>query len=212
MSYQPGSGPVLIMRQGPQPNSAFSLNKDVITIGRAPGNDLIVEDADVSRSHARLVRSGNEWVLEDLGSANGTFVNGQRISGAGPADRRGRRSLWATMSSSACRARLSRLPTRPAPPAPPPGRKGGFPWLLAGIAVGGLLLLLVLAGLAAYVVLSRRPGRRGVDLAALAAAGLGPDVALQEPANNTQVNLGEEVLVFALGAPRKGREPDGIVG
>ncbi len=50
-------------------------------IGRTPDCDLVVADVSVSSKHCRLSRRGQQWILEDLGSSNGTFVNGVRISG-----------------------------------------------------------------------------------------------------------------------------------
>ncbi|MBO0856323.1 MAG: ATP-binding cassette domain-containing protein, partial [Nocardia sp.] len=49
-----------------------------LTIGRTSDNDIVVNDPLASRRHARLVKGGDGLVLEDLGSANGTFVNGRR--------------------------------------------------------------------------------------------------------------------------------------
>ncbi len=71
----------LIMRQGPKPNQVFELMKDVYTAGREAGNDIAIEDSQISRHHARLSRQGNSFVVEDLGSTNGTFVNGRRVTG-----------------------------------------------------------------------------------------------------------------------------------
>ncbi|HNZ07787.1 MAG TPA: FHA domain-containing protein [Candidatus Cloacimonadota bacterium] len=56
--------------------------KSDITIGREEGNDIVVRNIRVSRHHARLMRSGPGWELSDLGSANGTFVNGRRVTKA----------------------------------------------------------------------------------------------------------------------------------
>jgi ABC-type multidrug transport system ATPase subunit/pSer/pThr/pTyr-binding forkhead associated (FHA) protein len=56
------------------------LDKDVITIGRDPSNDLTLPNPLVSRRHARLRRAGATYVIDDLGSTNGTFVNGTRIT------------------------------------------------------------------------------------------------------------------------------------
>lgn len=71
----------LIMRQGPTPGAIFSLEGDQLTVGRDSTNEVAINDAEVSRRHARLTFQGGKYVLEDLGSTNGTFVNGQRLSG-----------------------------------------------------------------------------------------------------------------------------------
>ncbi len=71
---------ILVMRQGPRLNQAYELTKDVYTIGREAGNDIVLEDSQISRHHARLSRQENSYVIEDLGSTNGVFVNGRRVS------------------------------------------------------------------------------------------------------------------------------------
>jgi len=71
----------LIMRSGPTPGAAFNLEGDQITIGRDPTNTITINDAEISRRHARLTYQGGKYILEDLGSTNGTFVNGQRLAG-----------------------------------------------------------------------------------------------------------------------------------
>lgn len=55
------------------------LEADVLNIGRGPDNHIVVNDRRVSRRHAVLKREGTNYVLEDLGTPNGTFVNDQRI-------------------------------------------------------------------------------------------------------------------------------------
>ena len=72
----------LVVRRGPQPNQTFDLNKDISTVGRDITNDIVLNDPEVSRHHMRFTRGDAGFVLEDLGSTNGTFVNGQRLSGA----------------------------------------------------------------------------------------------------------------------------------
>jgi len=71
----------LIMRSGPTPGAAFTLEGDQLTVGRDSTNEIVINDAEVSRRHARLTFQGGKYVLEDLGSTNGTFVNGQRLAG-----------------------------------------------------------------------------------------------------------------------------------
>ncbi len=71
----------LVMHSGPTPGKTFPLEGDVLTIGREAGNQIIINDAEVSRKHSQLVFQGGKYVLTDLGSTNGTFVNGQRLTG-----------------------------------------------------------------------------------------------------------------------------------
>jgi pSer/pThr/pTyr-binding forkhead associated (FHA) protein len=71
----------LVMRTGPTPGKVIDLTEDNLTIGREPSNEIPINDAEISRKHARLSMQGGNYVLEDLGSTNGTFVNGQRLMG-----------------------------------------------------------------------------------------------------------------------------------
>jgi pSer/pThr/pTyr-binding forkhead associated (FHA) protein len=59
----------------------FPLVGDQITIGRDSSNEVAINDAEVSRKHSRMIFQGGKYVIEDLGSTNGTFVNGQRLAG-----------------------------------------------------------------------------------------------------------------------------------
>ena len=74
----------LIVRRGPQPNQSYELNKDIVTLGRDITNDIVINDPEVSRHHLRMTRGAGGFTIEDLGSTNGTFVNGQRLTGARP--------------------------------------------------------------------------------------------------------------------------------
>ncbi len=71
-----------VMRSGPTVGRTFPLEFPELTIGRDISNQIPINDAEVSRKHVRLTLKNNGYVIEDLGSTNGTFVNGQRISGA----------------------------------------------------------------------------------------------------------------------------------
>jgi hypothetical protein len=68
-----------IVRTGPNPGMVFELAAEIIMLGRDVTNDIVVGDAEMSRQHARLTRTPGGYVLEDLGSTNGTFVNGERL-------------------------------------------------------------------------------------------------------------------------------------
>jgi hypothetical protein len=71
---------LLVVERGPVSSLRFALQQDQVTIGRSAGNELVLADAEVSRRHARVVRRADGYAVEDIGSTNGTFVNGQRIS------------------------------------------------------------------------------------------------------------------------------------
>ncbi|WP_420451860.1 FhaA domain-containing protein [Ilumatobacter sp.] len=60
----------------------ISLGEHVSTVGRLPESDVTIEDGNVSREHATISPGPNGYVVADLGSTNGTLVNGVRITGA----------------------------------------------------------------------------------------------------------------------------------
>lgn len=60
----------------------FPLRGETMQIGRAAGNDLVIDAVDVSREHAELRRLGATWKLRDLGSRNGSWVNGRQVTDA----------------------------------------------------------------------------------------------------------------------------------
>lgn len=70
----------LYMRTGPTPGERFPLEKDEIWLGRDPANDIVIADPEISRRHARFLLRGSTYVVEDMGSTNGTLVNGEMIT------------------------------------------------------------------------------------------------------------------------------------
>lgn len=70
----------LIMRSGPMPGKEFPLESAETTIGRDLDNDIVINDAEVSRHHAIISLQMEAFVIEDKGSTNGTSVNGHRIT------------------------------------------------------------------------------------------------------------------------------------
>ena len=57
----------------------YKIDKPEITIGRNSKNDITIDNLAVSDRHARILRSKGAWILEDLDSTNGTFVNGRKV-------------------------------------------------------------------------------------------------------------------------------------
>lgn len=81
----PGLGPgeaVLVVQRGMGEGASYLLVGDIVTAGREPDSDLFLDDVTVSRRHAELRRSAQGWLLRDVGSLNGTYVNRHRIEEA----------------------------------------------------------------------------------------------------------------------------------
>lgn len=76
--------PRLIMKRGPMLGATFELEGDLITIGRGSKNQIIIHDNEVSRDHCELAPVQDNYEVRDLGSSNGTFVNGQRVTTTWP--------------------------------------------------------------------------------------------------------------------------------
>ncbi|MEJ7585134.1 MAG: FHA domain-containing protein [Acidimicrobiales bacterium] len=73
------AGGLLVVRSGPSAGSRFAIEKDLITAGRHPDSDIFLDDITVSRRHAEIIRQGAGYVVRDVGSLNGTYVNRDRI-------------------------------------------------------------------------------------------------------------------------------------
>jgi pSer/pThr/pTyr-binding forkhead associated (FHA) protein len=71
----------LLVRSGELRGRRLPITLTVVNIGRAEYNDIVIADASVSTTHAKLQRRDDVWVLNDLGSTNGTFVEGEPVTG-----------------------------------------------------------------------------------------------------------------------------------
>ena len=74
----------LRVESGPNAGQTFTLDSAGTTIGRQDGNTIVLDDGRLSRQHARIDFGAGGLTLTDLGSANGTRINGQRVSGTQP--------------------------------------------------------------------------------------------------------------------------------
>lgn len=77
-NLQVGSG-MLIALSGPSRGARFLIDKDFLSIGRALENDIFLDDVTVSRKHATISRDAGKFFCEDLGSLNGTYLNGSVV-------------------------------------------------------------------------------------------------------------------------------------
>ena len=146
-----------------------------LSLGRAADCDVVLDDEQVSRHHARLFVDGSDCVLEDLGSANGVFVGQERVTRA------------VVAPGQPFRVGATRFVIEdegpagvPPPPSAPPRQRR----LVAGCALGGCLGLLaavLVVGLATYVWKSRSEQGPAANLlpgsSSVSTASTGPQVA-----------------------------------
>lgn len=70
----------LIITEGALQGTSIPLGSTPITIGRAPNSTIVLDDDFVSTNHARLIPQEKEWIIEDLGSTNGTWIARDRVT------------------------------------------------------------------------------------------------------------------------------------
>ena len=76
--------PKIYIMNGQDKGRSFDLEGDTVTIGRAPDVAARLKDKSVSRNHAEIIRRGNKYLVKDLKSKNGTFIDGMRITAETP--------------------------------------------------------------------------------------------------------------------------------
>jgi uncharacterized protein YraI len=203
------------MQLGSNPGQMYTMVGNRLSMGRAQDNDIVLDDPQVSRHHARVMRRGDEIIVEDLGSTNGTLVNARRITephvlqptetiavgssvfqveGFSAPDTVGMAPI--PVSSPLPSSVPSQPP--PAPGAPADREAAGTPWLAMGW-VGGLLivvvLILTLAGLTAWLFTRDRVQTTPTP----------PSVFIQSPVAGSQVPNNQPIAVNATAS-----DPDGV--
>ena len=152
----------LLFRSGHLKGKRLPIRVPVVNIGRGDYNDLVIADPSVSTMHAKLQRREDVWILNDLGSTNGTFIEGERLRGEVPLSpgttlRFGDvialfeplddHAPVARTQGTRVMERVEATPQRRRPPRmPPPPPKGPSPLKIVGL----LFLLAILA----YLLLS----------------------------------------------------------
>jgi len=140
---------------GPEP---LVVGGPVTTVGRDPSCDRVVDFPTVSGRHARFVRGDGGLTVEDLGSANGTFVNGRRVERTSPV------FAGDLIGLGSHRLRLVDAPPVPASPDARPAPRFTLPWAAVAVGLAGV------AGLAAEAGLVVAGGPRPVVLFGLSVA------------------------------------------
>ncbi len=217
---------VLTMRQGPKPGQRFIIRKGNITIGRLPANDVSIPDQQVSRHHATITWENEQFFIRDLGSANGTTVNGVLISAPCPlrdGDVIGLGEILLTFQGpgagidSESRG-ASRVPYRTAAPrndptwssrqvrAAQPASTIGMDSTPVGKrrdngSVGILWPILIGVSLAIFLALIFTVV---IVLLVFSQTPSVPELAVQQPLNGSQARVGEPVLILASASDRKG--------
>jgi pSer/pThr/pTyr-binding forkhead associated (FHA) protein len=74
---------MLVVKRGPNAGSKYVLDQPVTRVGRHPDSDIFLDDITVSRRHAEFYQRGDGYVVKDVGSLNGTYLNRERIDEAG---------------------------------------------------------------------------------------------------------------------------------
>ena len=82
MAALPPTSALLLMQRGPSAGARFLLDADRTTAGRATDADIFLDDVTVSRKHVEFLRDVEGFVVRDVGSLNGTYVNRVRIERA----------------------------------------------------------------------------------------------------------------------------------
>ncbi len=205
----------LVVHAGPLAGKGFPITGNLLTFGRDDDNDIVLDDERVSRHHAKLLRYGQQVIMEDLGSTNGTLVNGQRISDQHvlqPADIISiGASIFGVKGFSAPNTigmtqvspeRETFVPSAPPPPrpasnprlhrAPSSGLSKASLFFISGL---GALFLTILGVLVVVTIIWLQPTVANI-----------PTVLITAPANNSQLSVNVPVTIQLLAS-----DPNGIV-
>jgi pSer/pThr/pTyr-binding forkhead associated (FHA) protein len=136
--------------KGAKSGARAEIKREIFSIGRAPDNDLVLDDPAVSTHHCTILRAGGEYRLRDLDSTNGTVLNGQRVQETAL-------SAGDVIAAGSAQIRFDEEPAVPAEPAEPRAQVAAAPSAPR------------LAGLPPAFGARRRTGRFGAAALAIAA-------------------------------------------
>ena len=135
--------PVLNVLEGPLTGKTYEVTAAGLCIGREPTCEIVVTDAGVSRQHARvLLHNGMVWV-QDVGSRNGVFVNGNRVPDHKQIKAGDKVSVGINVFQLAMQNRTSVGPTPAPAPVAPPNPSRLIPWLVAAVVLLSAAMLAI---------------------------------------------------------------------
>jgi len=73
-AFDPSQG-LFVVNQGAKTGARYALDSDLVSLGRDPKSDIFLDDITVSRHHAEVARDGQSYLIRDVGSLNGTYLN-----------------------------------------------------------------------------------------------------------------------------------------
>ena len=174
MSERPSGGASLVIRHTGQ---VFPLSRTPLTIGRDDQNTIVLADPEASDQHAMIYWQAGRYLIQDMGSTGGTYVNERRMSGAQPL----RDGYVIRTGNTLFDVRIPVAAEEPAGPAAASAGRSGMGVVLALLA--GAILVLILA-LAAILLLTGDRDRE-------------PVVVIESPAEGAQLIAGQEVILRA---------------
>ncbi|MFW9804566.1 MAG: FHA domain-containing protein [Candidatus Thorarchaeota archaeon] len=173
----PSVAPTLEIVRGNEQGNTVRL-KLKTRLGRERDNELVLTDPRVSRYHTLIELVGGQWIIRDLESANGTFVNGQRIDEGHPLSPDDRITVGDTELVFQP-SRVSSSTGAPLPPSRPRPARALIPpdtsprWGRSWVIGGGVLLLVILLGIVLFTFLgSGRDGDQPADATSVAMEGV----------------------------------------
>jgi len=180
------SSPTLVIRHTGQ---VFNLTGEPVTFGRQEGNTIVLADPQASRHHATISWQAGSFVIQDMGSANGTFVNDRRIAAPQPLRdgyviRMGNTVFDVQIPPGAVGAASTLAAYPVAASQPEPAKRSALPIILAILLAG-----IVLVGLAIVAILLF-PRDKADELT----------VAIQSPADGAELPVDQEVILQASAA------------
>ncbi len=179
--------PTLVIRQGPEAGKSFNLDKNIVTIGSTEENDIVINDPDVSAHHALISRREGRWVIEDLGSKSGVWINAKRVKQPVYLRDGTRINLGPNVMLTAQGEALGIAETP---------QKGGC-WKPTLLGLTGLILILgLLLATAAVGYFYLYPRYFQAAASGEYPPNPGPEVTFQEPLPGTQYQQGDSFLVF----------------